>query len=198
MNKKKIFYAQLNPKCTMRAADLENQESGKQVVSGYAVLFNNPTVLFEYGGIEYKETIERGAFDGCDMTDVVFDRGHRMEDTLLARNKNGTLTLEVDDIGLKFTADIADTQTGRDTYELIKRGDITGCSFAAEVTEEAYDRDNHMRKIIRFKKLYDVSAVTFPAYAGTEINAEMRSAFGIETPDDKFELMKKQMLMMSK
>lgn len=55
-----------------------------------------------------------------------------------------------------------------------------------------------MRKIIRFKKLYDVSAVTFPAYAGTEINAEMRSAFGIETPDDKFEFMKKQMLMMSK
>lgn len=191
----KMFYAKINKKCVVRAAD---EETGKKVVTGYAALFDNPTVLFEYDGIEYKETIERGAFDNCDISDVVFDKGHKMEDALLARSLNGTLTLEVDDIGLKFTAEIADTQTGRDTYELIRRGDITGCSFAAEIAEDSYDRDNHLRKIIRFKKLYDVAAVTFPAYAGTEINAEMRSAFGIDKQQNEdFEFKKKQLMMLS-
>lgn len=191
-----IYRGIINPHCEMRAEDTA-PENNKMLVSGYALRFNDPTVLFSIGDTDYKEVILPGAFDGCDMVDVIFDRGHAIEDKILARTANGTLTLTVDEIGLRFTAEIANTQEGRDTYELIKRGDIGQCSFAAEIREESYDTEAHLRKIIRFKKLYDVAAVTFPAYNNTEVSVEMRNAFGIggKPPDKDFEINKQKLLL---
>lgn len=183
--------------CEMRASPMEEGE-GKRTVSGYAMRFEVPTVLFSINGVDYIEIIDRNALAGCDMNNVVFDRGHAMEDKLLARTSNNSLRLNVDDNGLAFEADIADTQEGRDTYELIKRGDINGCSFAAMIAEDSYDRETHTRRILRFSELMDVAAVTFPAYPATEISAEMRSAFGIDgKPPEETEisLQKKKMLM---
>lgn len=195
MDNKLIYFAHSNQDCAMRAAPLREGEAA-QKVSGYAMRFESPTVLFKIGDTEYKEIIDRNALNGCDMTDVVFDRGHAMEDKVLARTGNGTLELEVDNNGLLFRAEIIDTQEGVDTYKLIKRGDINACSFAAVIAEDSYDRQTNTRRILRFEKLYDVAAVTFPAYKDTEVSAEMRSAFGIgESSGDELELQKQKILL---
>ena len=123
MPKDKIYHAKVSVGCEMRAVDTDD---GTMRVSGYAMLFDNPTVLYSIGRQNIMECIDSAALDGCDMSDVVFDRGHAMEDKLLARTKNNTLTLSVDNKGLYFEAEIANTQEGRDTYELIKRGDLRG------------------------------------------------------------------------
>lgn len=189
--KNKIYQAKVSAGCEMRAVD---NSDGKMLVSGYAMLFNNPTVLYRsFSGYDIKECILPGALDECDISDVVFDRGHAMDDKLLARTKNSTLTLTVDSKGLKFEAEIADTQEGRDTYALIKRGDLCGCSFAASIQEQSYDSEEHIYKIIKFGKLFDVAAVTFPAYEDTELTAEQRSIFGIDEVE-KMELQRAKLL----
>lgn len=193
---KNKYQAMYTKGCEMRASPQDGEE--KRTVSGYAMRFESPTVLFSIDGVDYIEIIDRSALEGCDMSDVVFDRGHAMEDKLLARTGNGSLRLRVDDSGLAFDADIADTQEGRDCYALIRRGDINGCSFAARVKEESYNRETHTRRILRFEKLVDVAAVTFPAYPTTEISAVMRSAFGIDekSPEgDDIAIQKQKMLM---
>lgn len=190
MPKDKIYHAKVSVGCEMRAVDTDD---GTMRVSGYAMLFDNPTVLYSIGRQNIMECIDSAALDGCDMSDVVFDRGHAMEDKLLARTKNNTLTLSVDNKGLYFEAEIANTQEGRDTYELIKRGDLRGCSFAASITEQRYDNSTYTYKIFKFKKLFDVAAVTFPAYEDTELTAEQRSALGIDAIEE-LELEKAKLL----
>ena len=176
----KIYYAaKVGCLGELRSAGNEPQDESERKVSGLAMRFNNPTVLFTINGIDYKEIIDPHALDECKMDDVVFDRGHDMDNALLARTKNETLKLSVTDSGLEFEAMIADTQVGRDTYELVKRGDISECSFAAIVREDSYDTQTHTRTIHKFEEIIDVAAVTFPAYGQTEITAEMRSKFGI-------------------
>lgn len=190
MPKDKIYHAKVSVGCEMRAVDTDD---GTMRVSGYAMLFDNPTVLYSIGRQNIMECIDSAALDGCDMSDVVFDRGHAMEDKLLARTKNNTLKLSVDNKGLYFEAEIANTQEGRDTYELIKRGDLCGCSFAASITEQSYDDSTYTYKILKFKKLFDVAAVTFPAYEDTELTAEQRSALGIDAIEE-LELEKAKLL----
>lgn len=195
-NLKNNYQAIYTQGCEMRASP--QGEEKKMTVGGYAMRFEAPTVLFSIDGVDYVEVIDRNALVGCDMSDVVFDRGHAMEDKLLARTSNGSLRLSVDDAGLNFEADIADTQDGRDCYELIKRGDINGCSFAALIEEVSYNKETHTRRILRFSRLADVAAVTFPAYPSTEISAVMRSAFGLDEkpPEgDDLAIQKQKMLM---
>lgn len=83
-----------------RAVDVPGQEAEEQelYVEGYAVRFDSPTVLFEYGGTEYKEQIDRHAFDGALMEDVIFNYNHGGK--VLARTRNDTLWLTVDDTGV--------------------------------------------------------------------------------------------------
>lgn len=140
----------------------------EMTVEGYAVVFDSPTVLYEHNGKQYKEVIKRGAFDGCDMDDVVFNYNHD-DGTLLGRTKNKTLELMVDDKGLLVRGKIANTAIGKDVYELIKRGDINKMSFAFEVSEDFYDTYGLTREVRKIKKLYDVSAVIRPAYDSTSI-----------------------------
>lgn len=189
--KNKIYKAKAVTGCEMRALGTDD---GKMRVSGYAMLFDNPTVLYRaYDGYDIMERVDAKALEGCDMSNVVFDRGHAMEDKLLARTKNNTLQLEVDAKGLKFTAEIADTQEGRDTYELIRRGDLCGCSFAASVEERSYNSETHTYTIIKFGELFDVAVVTFPAYKDTELSAEQRSALGVDAIE-KMELERAKLL----
>ena len=192
MNKSDLYYSRAPSVGEMRAMDTED---GKKVISGLALRFNSPTVLFRIGDTEYKEVISPNALDGCDLSDVVLDRGHDMEGKLLARTKSGTLRLSVTGEGLCFDADVPDTELGRETYELTQRGDLRGCSFAATIAEDSYDRDTHTRTILRFGRFYDVAVVSFPAYEATEVSAEMRSAFGIDEDDkENFELERAKLL----
>lgn len=191
MNKSKLHYSRAPSDCEVRAMSTED---GKKVISGLALRFNVPTVLFTIGNTEYKEIISPNALDGCDLSDVVLDRGHDMEGKLLARTRSGTLRLSVTEEGLRYEADVPDTELGRETYELAQRGDLYGSSFAAVIREDSFDRETHTRTILRFERFYDVAAVTFPAYEATEVSAELRSAFGIGEDRKEFELEKARLL----
>lgn len=184
MDMQKLYRSAYNPKYIMRAMDPPSEDSKEQKVTGLALRFNEPTVLFSVGGIDYLEVIDPHALDNCDMSDVVLTRNHN-NDRLLARNKNGTLQLSVTSEGLEFTAELADTQLGEDTFKLIKRGDIDGCSFGGYVEEESYNVETHTRTILKMSSLFDISAVTFPAYESTNVEPAVRAAFGIEAAEEE-------------
>lgn len=154
----------------IRALDLPSDER-EMIVEGRAIVYDSPTVLYEIDGIQYKEVIARGALEGADLRDVPFKYNHSDSVMVMARTRNKTLELIPDDQGLLIRAKLANTTAGRDLYELIRRGDIDKMSFAFTVAEQSYDRDTRIRKIIRIKRLWDVSAVDTPAYDQTSISA---------------------------
>lgn len=138
-------------------------------VKGTAVVFDTPTVLFECDGVKYSEVIDRHAFDGCDLSDVIFNYNHGGK--VVARLRNKTLALRVTERGLEVEADLSGTQAGRELYEEIDGGYIDKMSFSFSVREAKYDSVTHTRTITKVKKLYDVSAVDIPAYEETSISA---------------------------
>ena len=152
-------------------------EENQQIVEGYAAIFEEPTVLYEYDGIEYKEVIDRHAFDDADLTDVPFKYNHDDGSMVMARTRNKSLELIVDEHGLKVRANLAKTTVGTDMYESIKSGLIDKMSFAFTVREQSYDVKTHTRRIVKINKVYDVSAVDIPAYDGTELQARSTEFF---------------------
>ena len=149
-----------------RNFEVRVQDEG-MIVEGYAATFDQPAVMYEYEKIEYKEVIARGAFDGTQMNDVVMNFDHQGKP--IARTKNNTLTLTIDDVGLRARADLSGTEAGRTIYEEIKAGYIDKMSFAFTVADESYDKATHTRSINKVKRLYDVAAVSIPAYDTTSI-----------------------------
>lgn len=164
-----------NPRIERRAAPVEATDDEKMVVEGYAAVFDSPTVLFRDGETEYKEVIDRSAFDEADMSDVVMRYNHNDDCMILARTLNGTLSLSVDDKGLKIRAELAPTSQGKDLYTLIKRGDVAKMSFAFTTRRDAYDANTRTRHIEQIDRLVDVSAVDMPAYDDTSLAVAKRS-----------------------
>ncbi len=152
-------------------------------VEGYAATFEQETVMYEYEGVQYKEVIDRTAFSNTEMADVVLNFNHGGKP--VARTKNSTLSLELDSVGLKVSADLSGTEEGRRLYEEIKGGYIDKMSFAFTVSSDEYNRDTHTRRITGIKRLYDVAAVDFPAYDTTSIQA--RSFFEAEAERERVE-----------
>ena len=138
-------------------------------VEGYATTFDKPYLLYEFDGIKYYEKIDRNALVGADMSDVIMQYDH--EGKVLARLSNGTLGLDPDDTGLFMFADLSKSRAAKDLYEEIDAKLINKMSWAFIVAEDAYDRDTHTRTILKIKKVYDVSAVSIPANADTDISA---------------------------
>lgn len=165
---------------TVRALD----DSQDMVVEGYATTFNQPYLLYDGRSYKVWEQIAPTAFDECDMTDVIMQYDHAGR--VFARNKNGTLTLAVDAIGLKMTASLGGTDIGRQLYQEIKGGYTDKMSFGFMVAEDqrvsTVDHENDVetitRTITKIKKLYDVSAVSIPANDMTSISAR-RYADGV-------------------
>ena len=160
------------------------------ILEGYAVTFNQPTVMYEYDGIQYKEEIDRNAFVGSEMADVVLNYNHNGKP--FARTKNGTLSLSIDDFGLKIRADLSGTEEGRKTYEEVKGGYIDKMSFAFTVKDEEYDNKLRTRRITGIKRLFDVSLVDIPAYDTTSVYA--RSYFEDKAKNDVITLRKNELL----
>lgn len=157
--------------------------SDEMVVEGYAAVFDSPTVLFEYNGVEYKEQICRGAFDKCKMDDVIFNYNH--EGKVLARTRNHTLELEIDEKGLKVRAKLGGTEEGRKLYDEIKGGYVDRMSFAFKTEEESFNETETMWNVRSIKRLYDVSAVSIPAYDDTMISARRNSILEAEAQEKK-------------
>ena len=132
----------------------------------------------------FKEVIERGALDNADLTDVRFLVNHDIKKIPLARSRNNninsTMQLGVDDKGLfiRVYLDVENNAEARALYSAIQRGDITGMSFMFSVDDEEWedlDSEKPTRRIKKISSVVEVSAVTFPAYEDTEIQARNKS-----------------------
>ena len=193
-------------KMEMRMALLEpanNDDENKQLVEGYAAVFNQRALIWEseWSGWKYMEVIDRNAFNGADMSDTVFKYNHGDVAMILARASNNTLTMNTDDKGLRISADIIDTNNGTDVYKLIKRGDVNKMSFAFTVKSERteVDKENkiYTRTITAFDKIYDVAVVDFPAYDGTSIQARSKEYFVDLEKDLQEKQRRKKLLLMT-
>lgn len=169
------------------------EDTDKMIVEGYAIVFDEPT------DIGYIEVIERGALDGCDMTDVCMKYNHEDTTLIMARTRNRSLQLSVDDHGLKIYAELIDTQSNRDIYKSIQAGLLDKMSFAFTVADANWDTVNgqDIRRINKIAKLFDVSVVDVPAYEQTEIYA--RSKETVEQEQEEYHKLKfeKEKLLLS-
>ena len=181
-DKKTLIRRQMFTPTQLQVREAAEGETPSRTITGYAVLFDTPSApLWQDEDGEAREVIAKGAItrdllDGCDIKMTMFhDR-----QLLLARSKNGegTLSYEVDDTGVKFTFDAPNTADGDKALELVKRGDIGGCSFA--FTTRYYDTDCVSREVNGTLTTYRVKAVTGvydftltdnPAYPDTSVEA---------------------------
>ena len=152
----------------------ENEQHGTHIM-GTPIVFNQVTDL---GWI--REVIEPGALDTTDLKDVRFLVGHDTTSIPLARsrnnNANSTMQLSVNENGMDIRVDL-DTENNpraKELYSAVKRGDISGMSFMFTVDKDSWDdleTEQPLRRIRSIGRVFEVSAVAFPAYEGTNIQA---------------------------
>ena len=166
------------PLADIRAV-VENET--ESIIDGHAAIFGQKANIYDW----FYEVIERGAFDECDFTDVLFCINHDTRKIPLARsrnnNANSTMQLQVDDKGLYIRASV-DTENNAEAkalYSSVGRGDIDGMSFIFYVKEERWedlDTDMPTRHVLKIRKVREVTAASMPFYTGTDINARDQAA----------------------
>lgn len=158
----------------------ENREDGKGEIFGRPIVYDSRTDLGWFD-----EIIAAGALDKADLKDVRLLVNHDTSMIPLARsrnnNKNSTMQLSPDDEGLGFraTLDTENNAEAKSLYSAIDRGDVTGMSFMFTVNGEEWQdiESDHPTRIIKaISKVFEVSAVTFPAYESTSIGVRDREA----------------------
>tara|TARA_R110000796_G_scaffold184752_1_gene301299 strand:- start:6122 stop:7252 length:1131 start_codon:yes stop_codon:yes gene_type:complete len=153
------------PKKETRTFTLDNlevrEEDGQSIVVGYGSVFNS--LSNNLGG--FRELISPRAFEGRLEDDVRFLFNHDAN-YIMGRTISGTLKLRTDEKGLRYEVRLPDTQVGRDLRVSLERGDVTQSSFAFTVEDDSWERTDQgtIRTIEKVSRLYDVSAVTYPAY----------------------------------
>lgn len=183
----------------------EDTEEGKMEIKGYAAVFNSPETY------SYTEVISDKAFDNADMSDVVLRYNHNDSFMVLARTRNNSLKLNVDEKGLYIDATLQDDITDhRNIFNAIKSGLIDKQSFAFVVDEDEYDYDTDTRTITKIGKVFDVSVVDQPFYNATdvqvasenesfldkrnELRKEHEEQLELERKQEELELAKKKLL----
>lgn len=142
------------------------------MVEGYALVFDDESI--DLGG--FTETIDRHALDGViEKSDVLCLIDHTIDKGVLARcNKgNGSLRLEIDNRGLKYSFEAPKTALGDELLEGLRRGDISTSSFAFTCNEDQWEKRSdgtYLRRILKINELFDVSPVYKPAYEHTSVN----------------------------
>lgn len=146
------------------------EDEQKMVLEGYAIVFDQETLIGdkEKGFIE---SIDRNALKNANMKDVPMKYNHDDSFLIIARTRNNSLRLTVDDIGLKVRAELIDTDSNKDIYKMVKAGLLDKMSFAFTVSSQKIDRSGDIpkRTITGIDRLYDVSIVDLPAYDQTSI-----------------------------
>ncbi|MGV7234746.1 MAG: HK97 family phage prohead protease [Nitrosomonadaceae bacterium] len=180
MSKERRFYS----------SDIEvrKMDDGSERIEGYAIVFDSDSR--NLGG--FIEQIDKRALDNADVSDVVALFNH--DNNLVLGRTPGTLSLTIDERGLKYSIEPADTQTTRDLLTSIKRKDIRGSSFQFSV---AADGDEWIepeergqlwgRRVNKIDKLWDVSPVTIPAYEATDSTIAKRSLGMLKDEKEKRE-----------
>lgn len=194
----------------------EESDQGN-IITGRPIVYNSRTDLGWFD-----EIIEPGALNNTDLTDVRFLVNHDTSKIPLARSRrnNGNSTMQLttdnDGLGIRVTLDTENNSEARALYSAVQRGDISGMSFMFGIRDEEWedlDSDHPTRHIRDISTVVEVSAVTFPAYESTEINARSKEALenarqAVETArseeqrsvdtDKSLELLKQQLELKSK
>jgi HK97 family phage prohead protease len=174
----------------------ENNEKNGDYITGRPIVYNSKTDLGWFD-----EIIEAGALDKANLKDVRFLVNHNTDMIPLARsrnnNENSTMQLEVDKDGMaiRVNLDTENNTEARNLYSAIKRGDITGMSFMFTIDDEEWadlDSEHPTRHIRKIAQVFEVSAVTFPAYESTEISARDKEA--LESAKATLESVRRQAL----
>lgn len=156
----------------LRTAQINSEtDADVMTLTGTPIVFDTPTTINTPDGA-YTEVIKAGALDGCDLSDSRLLWAHDDTRVPLARTPK-TMTFDVDSTGLHMTAQLPDTEAAREVYEAVKRGDVSGMSFAFTVAPngDEWSDDGSTRTITQINKVYEVSVVPMPAYPQTSVEA---------------------------
>lgn len=141
---------------------------------GFATTFDSPYCLYDFDGVQYYEVVDRNALTGADLSDVIMQYDHQgmvYARNKMAQNKPPSLLVEPQEGGLFIAANLGLTEEARKLHSAISEGLVYKMSWAFTVAEDSYNKDTHTRTILRIKKVYDVSAVSYPANIDTDIAA---------------------------
>ena len=171
-----------NERRLLKSAEYRANEgaNGEKILEGYAAVFDRTTDLGWFTEVVKPSAFNKTLADGADVR-ALFNHDSNY---ILGRVKSGTLTLSIDDVGLRFKVVLPPTQYADDLWESVKRGDVDQSSFGFQVIKERWTYQNEgtqdetaLRELLEVK-LFDVSPVTFPAYEETAVTA--RDKFGID------------------
>jgi HK97 family phage prohead protease len=163
MDKEKLEY---------REAQIENYDAESGIVEGYAVVFDKySTNISDFSEIISRDAISQKTIKDSDIFAVI---DHDRSKGILARSKNGkgSLTLSIDEKGLKYSFQLPNSAIGQELRSYLERGEITTSSFAFTVSKESWAKTNdnkYIRTIEQIDRIYDVSPVFNAAYADTKV-----------------------------
>ncbi|WP_083386485.1 HK97 family phage prohead protease [Merdimmobilis hominis] len=165
----------------LRAFEVQADEAEEGVIEGYAVVYGQMTTI---GGM-FREVVEPGAVTQESLKDVPFFINHNDRMIPVARYQSGravnSLELSLDSKGLRFRTklDLDNNAEARSLYSGIKRGDITGMSFAFKIDAQRWENmasPMPTRRIQKYKEIRDISSVVRPAYRGAKVEARAEPA----------------------
>lgn len=177
----------------------EGEESNGRTIEGYALKFGVRSQLINDWYERYYEILEAGSLtretlDGQDFILSLYHDPHRV----LGRSNNGqgTLSYEVDEVGVKFWCEMPNTADGNEALELVRRGDLDGCSFIYSTDESdnvAYSKTTDengneclLRRVVKIDNIYDFTLTWRPAYKQTECSARERELLeGMKSGDEE-------------
>lgn len=157
----------------------KNDEHG-HFLEGVPIVFDQKTDMGWY-----EERIAFGALDNADMKDVRFLVNHNTDMIPLARSRNNNehstmqMKVEADGLHIRVDLDVENNAEAKSLYSAVERGDVSGMSFMFTVNRSEWDESNPdypVRTILELGKIYEVSAVTWPAYDATSISARCSGA----------------------
>ena len=169
-----------------------SMDEGEMRISGYAIKWAKWSVPLREKGSSFRERFMKGAFVKTIEQDDQFMFYAHDNRNVLARRSNGTLKLFEDDIGLKFYATFPNTTLGRDTYELVRRKDVSGISIGFRDAKDVWEGDRYTttkERTVTKAILNEISIVTYPAYPSTEVGADNSIDSDIDKEQKKSKLL---------
>ena len=172
-----------------------------RTISGYAVVFDKFSSILGGKTFGFREKITRAAFDGVDMTGVIATFNHNF-DNVLARADSGSLSLTMDDVGLRYSFESPNTSYGNDLLENVRNGNVKGSSFMFTVRDQMWEYKNgegtDEREITQVDELFELGPVTVPAYPDTtaaqrsynDNKASINTSDGYESVKRRIEILK--------
>lgn len=155
--------------CQIRADTPVREKSF--VLEGWPIVFDTPTEINDPIGC-YTEVIRKTALGSTDLSDIRLFYNHDLNKVPLAKTPR-TMKFFKSEKGLKMIAELPDTEEAKSVYTAVKRGDLSGMSFAFKVPKggDIFNPKTKTREIFKIEKVYEISIVPFPAYPQTSVEA---------------------------